>query len=89
MGGTTSHTSAPSSEGGVVMSALTEHLKEREAEARAEIAACADGTWPRDLNDLMRWIHLPDTREAQWAYVVRCRTLELESIERCLNRENV
>jgi len=28
---------------------------EMKADRQAELAACEDGTWPRDLNDAMRW----------------------------------
>jgi hypothetical protein len=35
------------------------------ADFQAELDAALDGTWPRDLNDQMRWANLPTDRYSQ------------------------
>jgi len=36
-----------------------------------ELAACKDGSWPRDINDDMRWIHANGNLKQRQAYAAR------------------
>ena len=55
----------------------------------AELAAAQDGTWPRDLNDQMRWQNLPKmpydppevVQAAHRAYVARICKQELDYLD--------
>lgn len=63
--------------------------KRRRAEVVAELAATQDGTWPRDSNDVMRYVHLPqgspysssDTLQKQREYVAKLCRQELEYLD--------
>jgi hypothetical protein len=57
--------------------------------AKAELAACEAGTWPRDLNDYLRWQNLPpkpydppcDVAKAQREYVAGCLRRHIEWLQ--------
>jgi len=65
----------------------------RELAAReAELAACEDGSWPRDVNDSVRYKNLPRmpydpyyvVRKAHQEYVSRICRQEIECLQACL-----
>lgn len=59
------------------------------ADRQAEMEAVHAGRWPRDLNDYLRWIHLPqiphlsaaDSRAVQEAYVARLCAEEIAYLD--------
>lgn len=70
------------------------HLETDLAARRAELAACENGSWPRDTNDAMRWQNLPRmpydppavVRKAHQEYVARLCRQEIEWLERRLSK---
>jgi hypothetical protein len=86
---------APRPHTSAMTSIARKHLEADLAARTAELAACEDGSWPRNTNDALRWQNLPRmpydphavVRKAHQEYVASLCRQEIEWLSEQLERK--